>query len=100
MFHLRPGFFFIVLALLVSPPLMSAQAPSGSPPPHQRPPMPPLDQEQFLGYWTTETGWSSELQLRNNASTEDLIVTPALRLADGAETALAPIIIKPHEVSR
>jgi hypothetical protein len=26
-----------------------------------------VDQEQFVPYWTSETGWNSELQLRNNA---------------------------------
>jgi hypothetical protein len=40
----------------------------------------------------------SELQLRNNQVGHDLIVTPVLRLADGAETALAPVTIKSEEV--
>jgi hypothetical protein len=57
------------------------------------------DNEQIIAYWTTETGWKSELQLRNNMADRDLVVTPALRLAgDGAETALAPVSIKPQEV--
>jgi hypothetical protein len=38
------------------------------------------------------------LQLRNNAPGQDLVVTPALRLADGAETALDPVTIKSQEV--
>jgi len=91
------------LALLVIPPA-SAQS-SGNPPkspqhpiPHQHPALPPADQEQFFAYWTTETGWTSELQLRNNAANQDLVVTPALRLADGAETSLGPVTIKPQEV--
>jgi hypothetical protein len=64
-------------------------------------PTPPeaTDNEQFVAYWTTETGWHSELQLRNNRTDGDLIVTPALRIAGtGAETALAPVTIKPQEV--
>jgi hypothetical protein len=40
----------------------------------------------------------SELQLRNNQVDQDLTVTPVLRTADGAETALAPVTIKPQEV--
>jgi hypothetical protein len=63
-------------------------------------PTPPeaADNEQFVAYWTTETGWHSELQLRNNRTNGDLVVTPALRLSDGAETALAPVTIRPQEV--
>ncbi len=49
--------------------------------PHTTPPLNPVDQEQFVGYWTAETGWNSELQLRNNQIEHDLTVTPALRLA-------------------
>jgi hypothetical protein len=68
------------------------QNPPGAQIPHA------VDQEQFLPYWTSETGWNSELQLRNNAINEDLTVTPVLRLADGAETSLTPVTIKPEEV--
>lgn len=76
-----------VLALVCT--LASAQTPTLSP---------AADNEQFVCYWTTETGWMSELQLRNNLVGQDLTVTPALRLADGAETPLAPITLKPQEV--
>ena len=65
---------------------------------HDQPP-PPTDHEQFVAYWTTETGWNSELQLRNNLVAQDLTVTPALRLPDGAETSLAAVTIKPQEVT-
>jgi hypothetical protein len=59
-----------------------------------------IDNELIIAYWTTETGWTSELQLRNNLAGQDLVVTPALRLAGGgAETALAPVTIKPQEVA-
>jgi len=57
-----------------------------------------VDQEQFLPYWTTETGWRSELQLRNNLAAADLTVTPALRAPDGTETPLSPVTVKPQEV--
>jgi hypothetical protein len=58
----------------------------------------PKDQEQFLAYWTTETGWHSELQLRNNLVGQNLTVTPALRAADGTETILPAVSIQPQEV--
>lgn len=69
--------------------------------PKQTPRVSPLeitDREQIIAYWTTETGWKSELQLRNNLAAEDLTVTPVLRLPDGAETALAAVVVKPQEV--
>jgi hypothetical protein len=77
------------------------QQPSTPPPPHGHPTAPPppaVDQQQMVAYWTTETGWNSELQLRNNALSQDLTVTPVLRLADGAETSLASVTIKSQEV--
>src|SRR5882762_8280990 len=58
----------------------------------------PADQEQVVSYWTTETGWRSELQLRNNLSSKSLTVTPTLRASDGSETILPPVTIKPQEV--
>jgi hypothetical protein len=57
-----------------------------------------VDQQQFLPYWTTETGWHSELQLRNNLAFRELTVTPALRTPDGTETVLAPVTLMPREV--
>jgi hypothetical protein len=56
------------------------------------------DQEKFILYWTTETGWRSELQLRNNLAAGDLTITPALRTPDGTETALSPVTVKPQEI--
>jgi hypothetical protein len=96
------NFLLIVFALSVMSNAVFAQTPPGPPPkPVQRPipaQPPAVDQEQAIAYWTTETGWTSELQLRNNAVAQDLTVTPVLRLADGAETSLAPVTIKPQEV--
>jgi hypothetical protein len=57
-----------------------------------------MDYEQFVSYWTTEPGWHSELQLRNNLPDQDLSVLPILRTADGAETNLPAVIVKPAEV--
>jgi hypothetical protein len=98
---LPPLRYFLSLATLTAIlSTTSAQTPSGPPklPPHFSPPLEPTDQEQVVAYWTTETGWKSELQLRNNLVGQDLTVTPVLRIADGAETALAPVTIKPQEV--
>jgi hypothetical protein len=85
--------FFILLCRLPC----FAQQPT-APQPHSHPLPEPIDQEQFIPYWTTETGWRSELQLRNNMDAVDLTVTPVLRTADGAETALSPVTIKPQEI--
>jgi hypothetical protein len=54
--------------------------------------------EHFVPYWTTEGSWQSELQLRNNLNDQDLTVRPYLRTADGAETSLPAVTIKPQEV--
>ena len=88
--------FFLCIASSVL-----AQQPSTPSPPHGHPTAPPLqavDQQQMVAYWTTETGWNSELQLRNNALSQELTVTPVLRLVDGAETSLGSVTIKPQEV--
>lgn len=54
--------------------------------------------EQYVVYWTTEPGWRTELQLRNNLEASDLTVAPAVRTADGAETALPPVTVKSGDV--
>jgi hypothetical protein len=54
--------------------------------------------EQYVVYWTTEPGWRTELQLRNNLESSDLTVTPALRTPDGTETALPAVTIKRGDV--
>jgi hypothetical protein len=82
------------LVLVLSLPAVSQEPSSRKVPPAA------IDNEQIIAYWTTETGWKSELQLRNNMAGQELVVTPALRLAgDGTETALAPVTIKPQEVA-
>ena len=58
----------------------------------------PKDFEQFGVYWTEEPGWHTDLQLRNNLAAQELVVTPALRSADGTESKLAPVTIQPGDV--
>ena len=60
--------------------------------------IPSRDFEQIVPYWTTEGGWHTELQLRNNLTSDPLKVTPLLRSADGTETPLNEVTILPGEV--
>lgn len=53
----------------------------------------PQPHEKVAPYWTAETGWHTELQLRNNLLTGDLVVTTVLRLSDGTEIKLSPVTI-------
>jgi hypothetical protein len=53
----------------------------------------PKPQESFAPYWTSEPGWESELQLRNNIEKSPLTVTPVLRLANGREIVLDEVTI-------
>jgi hypothetical protein len=102
--RVRPLLFATLLSLglvLLATQPASAQSPASLPKFSKRPipPQPPaVDQEQAIAYWTSETGWTSELHLRNNAANQDLTLTPVLQLADGAETSLASVTIKPQEV--
>jgi hypothetical protein len=108
MTHLSPRrhrslFVFLVGLILIplAPRLAQAQSQSSPPtlkPPPQPPPLPVTDQQQFVSYWTTETGWRTELQFRNNQISDVLTVTPVLRTADGTETSLFPVIVQPQEV--
>ena len=99
--HARFSFLFILFALLLAAfqPCFAQSLPTRKAPP---PPLPPppvaVDHEQFISYWTTETGWTTELQLRNNTASLPLTVTPSLRTADGTETALSPVTINPQDV--
>jgi len=92
----------VTFALLFSQPAW-AQAttqyapPTRKAPPPQAPP-PAVDQQQFISYWTTETGWRTQLELRNNQATGVVAVTPVLRATDGSETALASVTVQPQDV--
>ncbi len=94
------SFFFAPLILIpLAPQLAQAQStPPTSKAPPPPPPPPATDQQQFVSYWTTETGWRTELQLRNNQVGQILTVTPVLRSTDGTETPLFPVVIQPQEV--
>ncbi|HEX3437192.1 MAG TPA: hypothetical protein VHT24_10540 [Pseudacidobacterium sp.] len=86
--------FFTVLALV-------AQESSTSPTPASNSmngKFLPAPQEQFAPYWTTEGGWHSELQMRNNTAGRSLTVTPVLRDHTGTEYPLAPVTIAPNEI--
>jgi hypothetical protein len=93
-------FLIKILPLIVLLPLTANGQSAASPqsPPHTSNVPAAAAQEQFISYWTTEAGWHSEIQLRNNLASQDLTVTPALRTAEGAETLLSPVTIKPQEV--
>jgi hypothetical protein len=64
----------------------------------QRFPLVNSDHEQVVSFWTSEGGWHSELQLRNNLRDKSLVITPVLRSATGDETALPAITVNPQEV--
>ena len=98
---LPPAFrvFAILFVAVLRPVSIHGQpAPGLQNRPHDAHPIAAADQEKFIPYWTTETGWRSELQLRNNLAAGDLTVTPALRTPDGTETALSPVTVKPQEI--
>jgi hypothetical protein len=97
-------FTLLFLAALVSLALAQPRAvfgqssPKNASPQQLAKPPQPVDQEQFVSYWTTEPGWGTELHLRNNLESSNLTVVPALRTAAGVETALPSVTIKPGEV--
>ena len=89
----------LIVVLCAAPPAAGGQTPP--PASHQQrvPPPGPKPQEQFVVYWTTEAGWNTELLLRNNLDSAPLAVTPAVRTANGTETALPAVSIQPGEVA-
>ena len=96
--RLRLLFIFLtpLIAFPIAPRATHAQA---SPPARKRPAPPPAppaeDQQQFICYWTTETGWRTELQLRNNQVSQVLVATPVLRAATRRHIRL-PCSSLPH----
>src|ERR1700685_1329721 len=50
-------------------------------------------QEVFAPFWTSDPGWETELQLKNNLPSQSLTVTPVLRLASCEEIALDPVTL-------
>lgn len=59
----------------------------------------PTAQEQFVPYWTNEPGWHTELMLRNNYESQNLVVIPAVRLSNGTEYAVSSVTILPGTVA-
>ena len=90
---------FVVLVLIC---IVSQCSFAQSLPTHKAPAPPILpaaeDQQQFISYWTTETGWRTELELRNNQVDQALAVTPVLRTSDGGEFPLSAVVVLPQEV--
>ena len=80
------------------PSYLAGQAANQTSRPHRD--RPNIANESFAPYWTAEPGWHTELQLRNNLQDSELLVTPLLRLADGAMVKLASVNIPAsHAVS-
>lgn len=101
---MRPIWTLLPMAVLLSS-VLSAQtslqvapSPKISPPP-SLPKLSPAAWEQYAVYWTAEPGWKTEIHLRNNLPTQSLTVTPVLRTADGAESALPSVTIAPNDVA-
>lgn len=89
-------------SLLLCCPLVHAQ---NGPPAH--PPRPkllgpakwnPSPHEVSAAYWTLESGWNTNLEMRNNLRSHELTITPVLRAAGGQELALAPVTVAPQHV--
>ena len=57
----------------------------------------PKPQEVVAPYWTSEPGWVTELQLKNNLASGSLTVTPVLRVASGQEIPLDPVTIASND---
>jgi len=57
----------------------------------------PKPQELFASYWTSEPGWDTELQLKNNLASGSLTVTPVLRLSSALEISLDPVTIASND---
>ena len=95
--------FVLAVALLF--PLPSQVCAQSAPPPH--PPRPkllgpadwkPSPQSVSAAYWTLESGWNTDLEMRNNLRSRELTVTPVLRTAAGQELSLAPVTVAAQHV--
>ena len=59
----------------------------------------PMQHEVVAPFWTLEPGWSTQLEVSNNLTQEDLEVTPVLRTFDGTELPL-PLLKIAHDQAR
>jgi hypothetical protein len=50
-------------------------------------------QQVIVPYWTTEPGWNTQVEVRNNRRNGPVTVTPILRLASGREVPLSAISV-------
>ena len=94
---LVPIFVLLSVSLLAQTP--STTPSSTKPQPTGIPKLSPAAWEQYAVYWTAEPGWKTEIHLRNNLPSQSLIVTPALRTADGAESVLSAVTIGPNDLA-
>jgi hypothetical protein len=54
-------------------------------------------QQLVVPYWTTEPGWNTRIEIRNNRRDRAITVQPVLRLASGARISLPAISVDPAE---
>lgn len=52
--------------------------------------------EQIATFWTSESGWDTELRMKNNLPADSLEVTPVLRFASGQELSLDAVSVPPN----
>jgi hypothetical protein len=58
----------------------------------------PSPQEVSATYFSLESGWNTDLEMRNNLRRRELTITPVLRAASGQELSLTPVTIAPQHV--
>jgi hypothetical protein len=51
------------------------------------------------GFWRTDHTFASELHLKNNLEVNSIEVLPVLRMADGTQFSLHPIVLEPSGVA-
>lgn len=54
-------------------------------------------QQLVVPYWTTEPGWNTQIEIRNNRRNKPISVQTVLRLTDGTSVTLPAITIDPAE---
>jgi hypothetical protein len=57
------------------------------------------DQKLWAVYWTTETGYTSILEMKNNRVKETLTARPTLYFRSGEELPLAPVTLGPRQTA-
>jgi len=81
--------------------LFVATASNGASSPADAPKVPPDKPQRLIApYWTLEPGWHTALEIRNNAATRSLTITPTLRSANGDQLALDPVTLGPRAATK